>query len=97
MITSLNSEELVDFIDLINFTLSKDFVEKWKYKYSEKFLKLFQLKVLTSISKGSVLKTKALSKYLTKNHKYSRIQVQNFFESISIEDYHPLVSGPYVI
>jgi hypothetical protein len=97
MIPAINSEALVDFIDLINFTLSKDFVEKWKYKYSEKFIKLFQLKILTSISKGSIIKTKTLYKYLTKNHKYSRIQVVNFFESIDIESYSPLISGPYSI
>jgi len=29
--------EIIDFMDLINHTLSNDFVNKWKHKYSEKF------------------------------------------------------------
>ena len=57
--------ELVDFMDLINYTLHKDFVEKWRYKYSEKFIKHFQIKILESLSKQKIIK---LIKYSLKRH-----------------------------
>ena len=39
-------ENIVDFLDLINFTLSNKFEEKWKHRFSSPFIKLFQLKLL---------------------------------------------------
>tara|TARA_R110000765_G_C18549378_1_gene562067 strand:+ start:216 stop:515 length:300 start_codon:yes stop_codon:yes gene_type:complete len=85
--------ELIDFLDLLNHTLSNDFTEKWKYKYSEKFIKHFQLKILHTINKGKVLKINTLYLYLTKKCKYSKEQVLNFFKTIDIDIYRPLVSG----
>ena len=85
------SEDLVDFIDLVNFTLSNEFIAKWRYKYSERFIKLFQLKLLSYLSKGSPIRVSTLFKYLNKTCKYSQVQVSNFFESVDIEDYSPLV------
>ena len=38
--------DIIDFLDLINETLSYSFVEKWRHKYSEKFIKHFQFKIL---------------------------------------------------
>ena len=43
------SIEIIEFIDLLNFTFSDSFVEKWRYKYSVAFVKKFQYKVLLSI------------------------------------------------
>jgi hypothetical protein len=83
--------DLIDFMDLINYTLHKDFVEKWRYKYSEKFIKHFQLKILESLNKQKVLKLSSLYNYLTKKCRYSSEQVENFFESIDISIYYPLV------
>ena len=42
--------DLIDFMDLINFTLHKDFVEKWRYKYSEKFVKHFEVIQVTQMT-----------------------------------------------
>lgn len=83
--------ELVDFMDLINYTLHKDFVEKWRYKYSEKFIKHFQIKILESLSKQKIIKLSSLFNYLTKKCRYSPEQVENFFTSIDISIYYPLV------
>ena len=77
--------ELIDFMDLINYTLHKDFVEKWRYKYSEKFLKHFQIKLLETI------KLSSLYNYLTKKCRYSPEQVENFFISVDISIYYPLI------
>ena len=85
--------DIIDFIDLINDTLSAEFVERWRYKYSEKFIKHFQLKILESLNKQKPLKLSILYTYLTKKCKYSPEQVNNFFESIDIDIYRPFVTG----
>ena len=83
--------DLVDFIDLINYTLHKDFVEKWRYKYSEKFIKHFQVKILESLNKQKIIKLSSLNNYLTKKCRYSQEQVENFFTSVDINIYYPLI------
>ena len=85
--------EIVDFLDLIDETLSNKFVEKWRYRFSEKFLKQFQLKILSSLSKQKPLKLKSLFNYLTRKCSYSPDQVINFFNSIDIDLYRPLIHG----
>jgi len=85
--------EFIDFIDLINVTLSNDFIEKWRYRFSEKFLKHFQIKILNSLTKRKVLKIDTLYNYLTKKCKYSHEQVDNFFTAIDISIYSPLIQG----
>ena len=93
---SINADiEFIDFIDLINTTLSNDFIEKWRYRFSEKFIKHFQIKVLNSLSKRKVLKIDTLYNYLTKKCKYSPEQVDNFFSAIDISIYSPLIQGPF--
>ena len=87
--------DIIDFIDLMNITLSSDFTEKWRYKYSEKFVKHFQLKLLSSLSNQKPLKIDALFNYLTKKCKYSPEQVVSFFDSIDIDLYRPLISGRF--
>ena len=83
--------ELIDFIDLINTTLSNEFVEKWRHRFSEKFIKHFQIKLLNSLNKRKVIKQESLYNYLTKKCKYSEEQVDNFFNAIDISIYSPLV------
>ena len=76
---------------LLNFTLHEDFVSKWRHKYSEKFITVFQYKLLDSLNKRKPLKTSILSNYFMKKLKYSDEQISNFFESIDISLYHPIV------
>lgn len=85
--------EIIDFLDLINETLSNEFTERWRYKYSEKFIKHFQLKLLSSLDKQKPLKIEMLYNYLTKKCKYSPEQVISFFDSIEIEIYRPFIYG----
>ena len=85
--------DIIDFIDLLNVTLSNEFVDKWRYKYSEKFVKHFQFRLLKSISNQKLLKIDTLYTYLTKKCRYCSEQVLNFFESIEIDNYRPLISG----
>jgi len=85
--------EIVEFIDLINYTLSQEFIDKWKYRFSPKFLKEFQLKVIKSLKDRKPIKIESLFKHLSKKCGYSPEQVKNFFEAIDIAIYHPLVLG----
>ena len=88
----MNSDiDLIDFMDLVNFTLHKAFVDKWRFKYSEKFIKHFQLKILESLNKQKIIKQSSLYNYLTKKCRYSGEQVDNFFVSIDISIYYPLI------
>jgi len=94
MIETTNTDvDLIDFLDLINNALSPLFVEKWRYRYSEKFVKLFQVKVLDSMTNRKPLKIKNLYTYLTKKCKYAPDQVVDFFEQIEIDLYYPLIQG----
>ena len=83
--------EIIDFLDLINNTLSSSFLEKWQYKYSKKFIKHFQLKILQSLNNQKPIKLDTLFRYLTKKCKYSPDQVENFFETIDIDIYYPII------
>lgn len=85
-------ESIVDFLDLLNFTLSNKFEEKWRHRFSSSFIKLFQLKLLESMDNQKPIKRSTLFTYLTKRCKYSDEQVENFFKAIDIEIYDPLIS-----
>jgi hypothetical protein len=85
--------DIIDFLDLINETLSYSFIERWRHKYSEKFIKHFQMKILESMNKQKPIKLEMLYNYLTKKCKYSPDQVINFFDTIDIEIYRPFIFG----
>jgi len=85
--------DIIDFMDLINFTLSDEFVEKWRHKYSEGFIRKFQLKILETMNSSKPIKINTFYTYLTNKCKYSDSQVISFFKSIDIDLYQPLVSG----
>lgn len=85
--------DIVDFIDLINYTLSEEFIDKWKYRFSNKFLKEFQNKVIKSLKDRKPIKIDSLYRHLSKKCGYSEEQVKNFFDAVDISIYHPLVLG----
>ena len=87
--------ELIDFIDLLNDTLSLKFVERWRFRYSEKFLKHFQLKLLDSLANQKPIKIDTLFNFLTKKCNYSSEQVINFFDAIDIDMYRPMIKGKF--
>ena len=86
-----DSNDLIDLIDLINFTLHEDFLEKWRHKYSEKFINAFQYKLLDSLSKRIPLTVSYLKNFFIKKLKYSEDQIDNFFISIEIDLYNPVL------
>jgi len=84
---------IIDFIDLLDETLNSTFIEKWRYTYSERFIKQFQMKLLASLTTNKPLKIDSLYIYLTKKCKYSKEQVLNFFEAVDMDIYRPLIQG----
>lgn len=85
--------EAIEFLELLNFTLSNYFVEKWRHKFSVKLIKHFQNKMFDSIQKEKPLKITVLFNYLTKKCKYSEEYVHSLFESIDIDIYRPFITG----
>lgn len=86
--------EIIDFLDLIDNTLSKKFIETWRYRFSERFLRQFQLKLLSTLGGSKPLKATTLFNYLTNKCSYNKIQVLDFFEAIDLEIYYPVIKGP---
>ena len=97
MVYSNNTDDinqlLFEFTELLDFTLSNEFITRWKDKYSIRFLKLFQTRLMKSMSDRRPLKITTLFTFLTKKCNYSKEQVINFFDSIDISIYNPLISG----
>jgi len=86
-----DSKDFIDFIDIVNFTLDSSFLEKWRYKYSEKFITSFQMRLLKALSDRKPIKKESLTNFFKKKLKYSPEQINNFYESIDINLYHPLI------
>jgi hypothetical protein len=86
-----DSKDFIDFIDIINFSLDSAFIEKWRHKYSEKFITSFQMKLLKALSDRKPIKKEALTNFFIKKLKYSNEQITNFYESIDISLYYPII------
>lgn len=87
--------DIVDFIDLINFTLSDEFIDKWKYRFSTKFIKEFQNKIIKSLKDRKPIKIESLTNHLSKKCGYSIEQIKNFFDAIDTVVYYPLILGKF--
>ena len=82
---------LNEFLEQINYCLSLKFKEKWRYRFSNHFIEIFQNKVLGSLTTQRPLKKSSLVTAYIKKHKYNIVEVEDFFRLISIEDYYPLI------
>ncbi len=86
-----DSVQLSEFMEQINYCLSLKFKEKWRYRFSTHFIEIFQEKVLKALETQRPLKISTLVSAYTKKHKYSIVEVRNFFDLVSIEEYYPLI------
>ena len=48
--------EIKEFLEQVNYALSKDFVEKWRYRFSTPFISIFQNKLLEALKKEKPIK-----------------------------------------
>ena len=92
--TTLNLDdkvELYEFLEQVNYALSLEFKEKWRHKFSESFIDLFQGKVIQALQSQKPLKISVLEAFLSKKHKYDITLVQDFLSCIDITLYYPLI------
>lgn len=85
--------ELIDLIDLVDFTLSSGFVDKWSFKYGKRLGRLFQVKVMKSFDSRKVIKASSLLKFLVADSGFSSEVAKNFLYDIDYEIYSPIISG----
>ena len=90
--TSLNQEnELYEFLEQVNYALSLEFKDKWRHRFSENFIVLFQNKILAAFQAQKPIKLSSLTSFYIKKHKYSTEVVEDFLKCIDITLYHPLI------
>lgn len=85
--------ELLDIMDLIQFTLSQEFIDKWKMKYGERILRLFQIKILNSLKMQKPIKLKSLFRFLVNDSGYNQELVKCFLLDIEYDIYSPILMG----
>ena len=86
-------EDLVDTIDLLSFTFSSDFTQKWSFKYGLRLPRLFQMKLLNSLRTSKPIKLKGLFKFLSVDSGFSPEVIENFLTDIDLEIYSPMICG----
>ena len=87
--------ELIDLMELIEFTMSIDFLDKWKMKYGERIIRLFQIKILDSLKKQKPIKLDSIIKFLVLDSGFSSELVNNFLNDIDYEIYSPIILGKF--
>ena len=85
--------EIYDLIDLLSFTLGKEFLNKWRFKYGDRMIRLFQLKLINSLKKSKNIKLKSIYRYLHKDSGFSEEVAENFLIDIDYELYSPIIVG----
>lgn len=85
--------DLIDLMDTLEFTISKDFLNKWKFKYGERLIRLFQIKILDALKKQKPIKLKNLTKFLVVDSGFNVEVVKNFYLDIEFDIYYPIISG----
>ena len=83
--------ELYEFLEQINYALSLEFREKWRHKFSENFVTVFQDRIIKALQAQKPIKISSLKSLYVKKHKYDISLVNDFFENIDITLYYPLI------
>lgn len=86
-------EELFETFDLLKFTTSKDFIDRWSHKYGKRMTRLFQIRILKSLESRKPLKMQTLHKFLVVDSGFNQEVVENFLKDIDYEIYYPIISG----
>ena len=85
-----DSVRLAELIEQINYGLSLKFKNKWRHRFSEHFVQIFQNKMYISWKNQRPLKLSALYTAYRK-YKYSDAEIAEFLKLIEIEEYYPIV------
>jgi hypothetical protein len=83
--------DIAEFLEQVNYCLSLGFKNKWRHKFSPAFIAVFQDRVLFSLEKQNPIKASAIKTTYVKKHRYNPEVVDDFFRSIDLSLYEPLV------
>jgi hypothetical protein len=86
-------EELFETFDLLKFATSRDFIDKWSYKYGKRMTRLFQIRILKSLESRKPLRMQTLHKFLVVDSGFNSEVVENFLLDIDFEIYYPIIIG----
>jgi|SRR6056300_813931 len=85
--------DLVEAMDLLTFTFSSDFLDKWKFKFGQRLPSLLQIKLLKSLDSRKPLKIQSLHKFLVVDSGFNTEIVEAFLEDIEYDLYSPMIQG----
>jgi len=83
--------ELEEFIEQINYALSLQFKEKWRHRYSEVFITIFQDTIIKAFEEQKPVKLSQLESIFVTKNGYDNEVVQDFFQQIDISLYYPII------
>jgi len=83
--------ELEEFMEQVNYALSLEFKEKWRHRYSDTFISVFQNLLIEAFQNQKPIKISQLENQFTNRYGYDINQVHDFFEMIDISIYYPIV------
>ena len=83
--------ELEEFLEQVSYALSLEFKEKWRHRYSESFIAIFQGVIIDAFQNQKPVKVSTIETQYTKKHGYDLTQVQDFLKAIDVGLYYPIV------
>tara|TARA_R110000765_G_scaffold268226_1_gene367233 strand:+ start:48 stop:359 length:312 start_codon:yes stop_codon:yes gene_type:complete len=83
--------ELSEFLEQVNYALSLEFKERWRHRFSESFITIFQDSIIKSFKSQKPIKLSGLMSQFTKKHRYDESLVKDFLDCIDITLYYPLI------
>ena len=83
--------ELSEFLEQVNYALSLEFKERWRHRFSESFITIFQECIIKSFQTQKAIKLSGLMSQFTKKHKYDESLVKDFLSCIDTTLYYPLI------
>ena len=83
--------ELSEFLEQVNYALSLEFKERWRHKFSETFVTIFQEAIIKAFQNQKPIKMSYLTSQFTKKHKYDDTLVTEFYSCIDVTLYYPLI------
>jgi hypothetical protein len=83
--------ELEEFLEQVNYALSLEFKEKWRHRYSDAFISIFQGLIIDAFQNQKPVKRSVMENQYTKKHGYDPTQVRDFLKAIDVRLYYPIV------
>ena len=83
--------ELEEFLEQVNYALSLEFKEKWRHRYSDAFISIFQGLIIDAFQNQKPVKRSVMENQYTKKYGYDPIQVRDFLKAIDVGLYYPIV------